>query len=526
MKTGWIISVRVAMQLCLVTVIQASVRDWQAAASSHSNLLHRYSFDGTTDEERMSDRKGRANLAARTFGSGTINQLQFGVEGFDDSSEAVQTHRGPGSDNTEGAYLRTDSITLGRTVSFEILFSPLESEIRGGQWNLGYILSTRTGNDRGYFLTQGGPLPSNGRTIRSSMGNSHSDPNTTTVLESFTPGHWYYVAGSYTAGAGNVTWTNYVADVTAGQNSLTVIGPFTNSGGTYPLGSSPLGVGGRWDAQESFSGLVDEVNFYNEALSPEVFQRHLSLLAGDRIALVVSEQQGDLVLSWKSKPGKRYNLRSSTDLSGDPAMWPVFADQGNLAATPETNTLTIQRPPDSERYFVIEEFQPPPVVYHFSDFEEDAEGWTSLVNDKTAETNWELGTPSATTGPLTGANGSFRAWSTNLGDYGPNSDISLRSPLIDLSVATEAELSFEIFRDADGFGDMASVRFLRGTDLISLGEEFPIDMSILDTDWTAIQIPVPSNLIGGPLVIEWNFISDGSPDAFSGLSLDDVLVSD
>ena len=73
---------------------------------------------------------------------------------------------------------------------------------------------------------------------------------------------------------------------------------------------------------------------------------------------------------------------------------------------------------------------------------------------------------------------------------------------------------------------MASVRFLRGTDLISLGEEFPIDMSILDTDWTAIRIPVPSNLIGGPLVIEWNFISDGSPDAFSGLSLDDVLVSD
>lgn len=184
------------MLLYLVTVIQASGRDWQAAASSHSSLLHRYSFDGTTDEERMSDRKGRANLAARTFGSGTINQLQFGVEGFDDSSEAVQTHRGPGRDNTEGAYLRTDSITLGRTVSFEILFSPLESEIRGGQWNLGYILSTRTGNDRGYFLTRGGPFPSNGRTIRSSMGNSHSGPNTTTVLESFTSAHWYYVAGS------------------------------------------------------------------------------------------------------------------------------------------------------------------------------------------------------------------------------------------------------------------------------------------------------------------------------------------
>ena len=292
------------------------------------------------------------------------------------------------------------------------------------------------------------------------------------------------------------------------------------------MGSTPLGIGGRWDAQESFSGLFDEVNFYNQALPSEVFQRNLSLLIGDRLTLEVRSVESNLLLSWRSKVGKRYNVRSSTDLSGNTATWPIFADLGNLAATPEVNTLIIDQPPEPQRYFVIEEFQPPPQVYYFSDFEDGAQDWTSLINDQNAATSWELGTPSASTGTLTGANDSALAWSTNLGDYGPNSNISLRSPSIDLTAASNAELSFKVFRDADGFGDTAGVRILRSSDLTPLGDEIPIDMNIFDDDWSTIRMPLPKNSIGTSVVIEWNFISDDSPDAFSGLSLDDVTVSD
>ena len=59
-----------------------------------------------------------------------------------------------------------------------------------------------------------------------------------------------------------------------------------------------------------------------------------------------------------------------------------------------------------------------------------------------------------------------------------------------------------------------------------LGDEIPIDMDIFDDDWSTIRMPLPKNSIGASVVIEWNFISDDSPDAFSGLSLDDVTVSD
>ena len=144
----------------------------------------------------------------------------------------------------------------------------------------------------------------------------------------------------------------------------------------------------------------------------------------------------------------------------------------------------------------------------------------------TRAARWELGRPAGTTGPLGGAADSASAWSTNLGDYGPDSDVSLRSPAIDLSGTAEAELSFEVFRDADGFGDVAVIRFLRESDLGLLGEEVPIDMEVFDNDWTTIRVPVAPEAMGETVLIEWNFISDDTPDSFSGLSIDDVRVSD
>ncbi|NRB26160.1 MAG: hypothetical protein HRU37_00575, partial [Roseibacillus sp.] len=116
-------------------------------------------------------------------------------------------------------------------------------------------------------------------------------------------------------------------------------------------------------------------------------------------------------------------------------------------------------------------------------------------------------------------------WCTNLGDYGPNSDISLRSPAIDLTGVVGAELSFEAFRDGDGFGDMASVRFLRAADQVQLGAEISIDMTAFDADWKAQTIPVEAEAIGESVMIEFNFVSDSSPDAFSGLSIDNVEVN-
>ena len=88
--------------------------------------------------------------------------------------------------------------------------------------------------------------------------------NQNLILETIEADHWYFVSGSYVINDDNTTtFTNYIADLSAGENILKRIGPFTNSGGPYPTGGSPVGIGGRWDAGESFPGQIDEINIYN-----------------------------------------------------------------------------------------------------------------------------------------------------------------------------------------------------------------------------------------------------------------------
>ena len=50
-------------------------------------------------------------------------------------------------------------------------------------------------------------------------------------------------------------------------------------------------------------------------------------------------------------------------------------------------------------------------------------------------------------------------------------------------------------------------------------------MAVFDTGYTSISIPIPGEALGETVRIEFNFVSDSSPDAFSGLSIDDVVVT-
>ena len=241
---------------------------------------------------------------------------------------------------------------------------------------------------------------------------------------------------------------------------------------------------------------------------------------------VSSEDGGDtLDFQWNSYASEVYTVVSSTDPEGDglPEAWTPVTSLENLTATVPLNNHSIPNPGDPLRIFHLLA-GPVPALFE-DDFESGAEGWTTLVNDPAGNTAWELGSPVGSTGPLEGADGSLNAWSSNLGDYGADSDISLRSPSIDLSGIPEAELTFEAFRDADGFGDIASVRFLRAADQVQLGAAVDVNMTILDTDWNTIEIPVDPAALGEVILIEFNFTSDSSADAFSGLSIDNVSVS-
>ena len=240
---------------------------------------------------------------------------------------------------------------------------------------------------------------------------------------------------------------------------------------------------------------------------------------------VSSSDGGETIdFEWSSYATEGYSVVSTDDpvANPDPSSWAPVSALENLAATPPLNRHSTARPEEPVRFYALVAGPAAPLLSE--DFESGPGGWTAVVNDPSGNTQWELGTPAGSTGPLMGADESVNAWCTNIGDYGTGSDISLRSPAINLNGVGGAQLTFEAFRDADGFGDTAVVRFLQAADQVQLGTDSPLGMSSFDTDYVRQSIAVPAEALGKEIVVEFNFVSDDTADAFSGLTIDNVVV--
>lgn len=103
-----------------------------------------------------------------------------------------------------------------------------------------------------------------------------------------------------------------------------VAAPMMDSDGT-------LRIGNRADLVTDFSGSLDEVAIFNGGLSAEAV---MAVMAGDfgrfgvagtgQLQLSISSNSGGLRFEWESRAGRLYDIVSSTDLSRDPATWPVY----------------------------------------------------------------------------------------------------------------------------------------------------------------------------------------------------------
>ena len=272
----------VALLAGLQNIARADIAGLQTAAQAHPDLIHQWTFDGADNFARRQDKKGVAHLDESFGGTGTAASLGYDVAGFDGSSQAVSTFRqNPGGDADGHAGFRNPSVTLPPALSYEVVFKPTDAAISGGPFNYGYILNTREGSNRGYFLTQGSseqPWTEPGTEISSNVGGSWSPANQNIMVDTLQPDHWYFAAGSYEIVNADTVFTNYIADLTAGDTTLTATAT-TTAPGVYPTAGAPLGIGTRWDGRESFPGVIDEVNMYDAALDGSVFQSHLNELA-------------------------------------------------------------------------------------------------------------------------------------------------------------------------------------------------------------------------------------------------------
>jgi hypothetical protein len=227
-----------------------------------------------------------------------------------------------------------------------------------------------------------------------------------------------------------------------------------------------------------------------------------------------------LTLRWESKGGKLYNVRSVVDpSSADPIDWPIFELNEDLGATPPENTLTLVKPADGQRFFVVEEFNAPPVSVFSDDFESGAVGWT-MGNDGVAGTDWQLGVP--TNGPGA-ANSLTNCFATNLDtDYDLDANVWLRSPAIDLTGAGGATLNYANYVDVEGQTfDFGAVVVLDATDNSFLATLFdPVDG--VSGGWIEVSKSLPAEALDKMIKIEFRLISDD----FDGSNLPGWFIDD
>ena len=163
---------------------------------------------------------------------------------------------------------------------------------------------------------------------------------------------------------------------------------------------------------------------YNDAPG-EVSRPVETLDPGPPVVTGIRVNGDDLEIDFTGTDGVPYKLMESADL-----VTPFAATGVTGTTTGGVGTMTYVGGAAAGKNFV-QVAEDPPVILFDDDLEGNTDDWTTVVNDGAGNTRWTLGTPAGSTGPISGADDSLNAWCTNLGDYGPNADISLRSPAID-----------------------------------------------------------------------------------------------
>jgi hypothetical protein len=202
---------------------------------------------------------------------------------------------------------------------------------------------------------------------------------------------------------------------------------------------------------------------------------------------------------------------------------------------PEAGTTTVTAAVSgtaTDRLFmVVEAVLTPPLISE--DFETDDGGFTVVT---TEGSDWERGTPDSSSlgGTVTtGNDDSTGCWGTDLGPdgiYAIPTTTSLRSPVIDLTDVTAAELTFAEAIDLDN-GDTAEVNIIDDTTdtVIASAIYTPTDNNINTADWNPANndtaITIPAAALGQAVRIEWKFNGlGGSTSDFLGWYIDDVLL--
>lgn len=224
-------------------------------------------------------------------------------------------------------------------------------------------------------------------------------------------------------------------------------------------------------------------------------------------------------IMWNSVPGRTYQVLTSTDLK----TWTPLVDSYLATDVWSSYTDKTATPGIGKRFYQIVDNSPAPI---FADnFESGMGGWE--VDDQSLTgTTWELGEP--VNGPGAAHSGS-KVFGTGLTSiYYPETQVFLRSPVINLTGVTNATLQFWEYRDIESpqgefLPDYGAVEIVDEN-----GELLP-DLPVVyskggvNSGWRMVSVALPAAALDRTIRLQFHFASDTQTESV-GWFIDDVKV--
>jgi hypothetical protein len=253
--------------------LPGSVAALRELVGSHPHLIHHYTFEGTTREEKCRDQQGDLHLMEVVMSGGRGGAaIDFASPGVDVTTESVAIHRGLVDGDANGVALQSeDRFQPPRAMTIELLMQ--FTGFQGQAGGVAAAIATRDSRkDCSFFLA----AVDGGRLAHLFDGN---EPWLESQCELIV-GDWYYVASTFEAGSDRTRVNTFVANLSQNETSLEQVVRDGAARGHPAAGR--LGIGKALDDALAhaypWAGRLDEIAVYDAAIDRETLNNHLQSL--------------------------------------------------------------------------------------------------------------------------------------------------------------------------------------------------------------------------------------------------------
>lgn len=253
--------------------LPGSVAALRSQVERNPHLIHLWTFEGTTREEKWRDKQDGLHLMEAVMAGGRGGgAIDYSIPGPDPTSEAIRTFRGPVDGDSNGVALQSEGRfqpPAEMTVEVLLNFAGFGGEATG----VAAVVATRDSHRNCGFLIA---VADDGHLVHLFDG----DAEWTAGGFVLTPGEWYYIASTFRSGSEQTTINTYAANLSRAERQLTRILTDAVAPGVPPPGR--LGVGKGLDNTLAhaypWSGRIDELAIYDAILDVQTLQEHLKRL--------------------------------------------------------------------------------------------------------------------------------------------------------------------------------------------------------------------------------------------------------